>query len=88
MTKTDIVQKMAREAKIAKAAANRALQALVKNISSTLKSGGKVSISGLGTFSPRQRQARTGRNPKTGETINIPAKKTVRFRPSSSIKNW
>jgi len=88
MTKAELVQKMSKEAKIPAAAANRALQALVKSISSTVRSGGKVTVSGLGTFSQKQRNARTARNPRTGETIQVPAKKTIRFRPSSNLKGW
>lgn len=88
MTKMDIVQKISADAKINKAAAGRALQSVVKAIGSTLKGGGKVSISGLGTFVVRERKARTGRNPRTGESINIPAKKTVRFRASKTLKSW
>ncbi len=88
MTKADLVQKISKEAKITQAAANRALQSVVKSIHSTLKSGGKVSISGLGTFSVKQRAARTARNPRTGETIQVPPRKAVRFKASSAMKNW
>ena len=88
MTKAEIVQKMAKEAKIPAAAANRALQTFVKSITGTVKTGGKVSISGLGTFSQKQRAARMARNPRTGEAIQVPAKKTIRFRPSSGLKSW
>lgn len=88
MTKMEIVQKISTDAKINKASAGRALVSVVKSISTTLKSGGKVSISGLGTFSARDRAARTGRNPRTGESISIPAKKVVKFRASKALKNW
>lgn len=88
MTKSELVQKMAKEAKIPAAAANRALQTFVKSIGATVRAGGKVSISGLGTFSQKQRNARTARNPRTGEAIQVPAKKSIRFRPSSNLKGW
>lgn len=88
MTKWELVQKVASDAKITKAAAGRALSTIVKSVHSTLKSGGKVSITGLGSFTVRQRAARTGRNPRTGESISIPAKKTVRFKASSALKSW
>ncbi len=88
MTKADLVQQISKEAKITQAAANRALQTVVKSIHGTLHAGGKVSISGLGTFSVKQRAARTARNPRTGETIQVPAKKAVRFKASTSLKSW
>ena len=86
MTKSDIVQGIAKEAKITNAAANRALKSVVTSITKSLKGGQKVSISGLGTFSVKQRAARTARNPRTGEAIQVPARKAVRFRPSSQLK--
>jgi len=88
MTKSDIVQKISTDAKINKAAAGRALLSVVKSIGVAIKGGGKVSISGLGTFKAKERAARAGRNPRTGETIQIPAKKVVKFRASKALKNW
>jgi DNA-binding protein HU-beta len=88
MTKAELIEKMAKDAKINKAEAARAFESLVNNVTQTLKSGKKVAITGLGVFSVRERKARTARNPKTGETIQVPAKKVVRFRASSELRKW
>ena len=75
MTKTELVQKMADAAKTTKADAGRALDALVQAITDDLKAGQKVAIAGLGILRVKDRPARVGSESKTGESINIPAKK-------------
>jgi len=69
-----------------KAQAGRVLETLVEEIKSALKSGKKVNLAGLGVLRVAERKARMGRNPKTGETIQIPAKKAIKFRASKDLK--
>ena len=85
MNKTDLAGKMAHSAGITKAAAERALAGALEAITAALRAGERVSVAGLGTFTVAQREARQGRNPATGETIQIPAKKVVKFRPGSVL---
>jgi DNA-binding protein HU-beta len=77
---------VAQVAKIKKAAAARAVKAVVKNIVDSLRSEGRIVIAGLGTFRVKSTKSRTGRNPKTGETIQISAGKRALFKPSLSLK--
>ena len=67
--------------------AEEALAAVLESIKEGVKESGKVQIIGFGTFATKTREARTGRNPKTGNTINIPASKTVAFKASSALKD-
>lgn len=85
MTKAELVEAMATGADITKSAASSALDAYVDAVSKELKKGGKISLVGFGTFSVSKRKAREGRNPKTGETIKIPAKKVVKFKPGKEL---
>ena len=87
MTKQDMINVMAKEARISKAAAGRALEAYIQAVGGVLKQTGKLSLVGFGTFSCVQRKARTGRNPKTGSAINIPSKKVVRFRAGKGLSD-
>ena len=68
--------------------AEEALAAVLESIKEGVKESGKVQIIGFGTFATKTREARTGRNPKTGNTINIPASKTVAFKASSALKDY
>jgi len=77
---------VAKAGKIKKAAAGRAVKAMVTNIVDSLKSEGRVIIAGLGTFRVKSTKPRTGRNPKTGESIQIAAGKRVLFKPSLGLK--
>jgi DNA-binding protein HU-beta len=86
MKKDEIVQAVADAAGIEKAAANRALDAVVDVITSSVASGQKIQIPGLGTFEPRERNAREGRNPQTGETIQIAAGHSVKLTAGSKLK--
>ncbi|MEM9281717.1 MAG: HU family DNA-binding protein [Verrucomicrobiota bacterium] len=70
-----------------KKGAEEAVKAVLDSIAAGVKSDGSVQLLGFGTFEVRHRSARTGRNPKTGETIQIAASKTVGFKPSSALKN-
>jgi DNA-binding protein HU-beta len=86
MTKNELVQRISEKAGISKKEANEALRAITSTFSDTLKEGDGITIVGFGSFSLTQRAARTGRNPQTGETLQIPASKTVRFKPGKSLK--
>ncbi len=85
MNKAELVAKLAEDAGITKAQANAALDSFTETITKTLKSGDKVTLVGFGTFSVSKRQARTGRNPQTGEAIKIKAKKVARFKAGKEL---
>ncbi len=87
MNKSDLVDAMASDAGITKAAAKSALDSLTANVTSTLKKGGKVSLVGWGTWSISNRAARTGRNPQTGAAIQIKAKNVVKFKAGAGFSN-
>ena len=87
MKKTDIIDAVAASADISKAAAARAVDAVTDSIAKSLKSGDQVSMAGFGTFSVKHRAARQGRNPRTGETIQIAASKSPGFKPSKAFKD-
>jgi len=87
MTKAELIETMASDAKISKAAAGKALDSMIKSVTKTLKKGNKVTLVGFGSFSVVKRKARTGRNPKTGETIKIKAKKVPKFTPGKGLKS-
>lgn len=85
MTKADLVDVIAKEADITKTAAALVLDAYVDAVTKELKKGGKIGLVGFGTFSVSKRKAREGRNPKTGETIKILAKKVVKFKAGKEL---
>lgn len=85
MTKGELVDRIAADAKITKAQAQSALDSFIKNTSETLKKGNKLTLIGFGTFDVTKRSARKGRNPQTGQTIDIPAKKVVKFKPGKQL---
>ena len=87
MQKSDLVVKIAEEAGISKAAADRALYSLLGNLSKALKKGDRVSLVGFGTFSVSKRSARMGRNPQTGEAIKIKAAKVPKFSAGKTLKD-
>jgi DNA-binding protein HU-beta len=87
MNKTELIEQMAKDSKISKSAAGQALDALVAGITDELKKkDGKVTLIGFGTFQKTHRKARIGRNPQTGEAINIEASNTVSFKPGKKLK--
>jgi nucleoid DNA-binding protein len=86
MKKTDIISRMAEGAGITKARAEKAMDGLLEAVKDGLKDGGRVGFIGFGTFSVAERKARAGRNPKTGEVIQIPESRTVKFAPSEGLK--
>ncbi len=85
MNKAELVAKLSDDVGITKAQANQALDSFVDAVTKTLKSGDKVTLVGFGTFSVSKRQARTGRNPQTGEAIKIKAKKVARFKAGKEL---
>jgi DNA-binding protein HU-beta len=85
MNKSDLIDAMAADAGISKAAAKAALESLTDNVTKSLKKGNKVALVGWGTWSISKRKARTGRNPQTGEAIKIKAKNVVRFKAGSKF---
>ncbi len=87
MNKAELTEAMAEAADISKAAAARALDGMLDAITEALKNGDQVSLIGFGTFSVRDRAARTGRNPQTGETINIAASKNPAFKAGKALKD-
>ena len=86
VNKSQLVDQIAENADISKAAAGRALDALVETVTETLKSGDQVTLVGFGSFIVRERAARTGRNPKTGEAIEISAAKVPAFKAGKALK--
>ena len=85
MNKGDLIKAIADAAGITKTEATNALNAVVDGITGSLKAGDKVTLVGFGTFSVSTRPARSGRNPSTGATINIAAKKQIKFKPGKEI---
>lgn len=85
MNKTELIDKVAKESDLSKAAAEQVVNNVFSAIAEAMKSGDKVTLVGFGTFSTSERAAREGRNPQSGETINIPAKKVVKFKAGSKL---
>ena len=88
MTKAELVEKMAKDGGISKAAATKALDSFTANVTKALKKkDGKVTLVGFGTFSKTRRKARKGRNPQTGEAIRIKAANVVKFKAGKNLKD-
>ena len=87
MNKTELIEHIAKQADISKAAATRSLDAMIGAVKVTLKKNGTVTLVGFGTFSVGVRQARTGRNPRTGEAIKIKKAKVPKFKPGKGLKD-
>lgn len=86
MLKTDVIEKVAKDAKLTKKAAKDAVESTFATIEAALRKGDKVVFSGFGTFLVRSRRSRTGRNPKTGDALQLPNMKTVGFIASKTLK--
>ena len=86
MNKAELIEQVASQTGLAKRTAREAVDAVVSAISDCLAKGEKVTLVGFGTFGVRQRKARTGRNPQTGATIQIPAKRVAKFLPGKTLK--
>lgn len=87
MNKSELIEVIATQSEISKAAAGRALDAAIVAIKQSLKKGNDVTLVGFGTFSVGKRAARSGRNPRTGATIKIKAAKVPKFRPGKALKD-
>lgn len=86
MTKTELIANVAEKAGMTKKMAAQAVESILSEIKETLVKGEKLSLIGFGTFEVRERSARSGRNPQTGETIEIPASKAPAFKASKALK--
>jgi DNA-binding protein HU-beta len=87
VNKSELIDHIAKQADISKAAAGRALEAVISGVQTTLKKGDTVSLVGFGTFAVTTRAARTGRNPRTGDAIKIKKAKVPKFRPGKALKD-
>jgi len=87
MNKADMIDAMAKGGRIAKAQAERALSALAEGVKASLGKGERVVLPGIGSLSCVQRKERTGRNPRTGKEIKIPAKTSVKFSAAAAVKD-
>ena len=87
MNKSELIEHIAHQADISKAAAGRSLEAVIGAVKVSLKKGDSVTITGFGTFAVTKRKARTGRNPRTGNAIKIKASKVPKFRPGKGLKD-
>lgn len=87
MNKAELVSLVAEKAGLSKKDSEKAVVAFLEGIQETLKAGDKVQLVGFGTFEVRERGARTGRNPRSGETIEIPASKVPAFKPGKALKD-
>jgi len=87
MNKSELVDAIADASGLSKADSGRAVDALIKSVTKALKKGDTVSLVGFGTFSVRKRKARTGRNPRTGDTIKIKASKNPAFKAGKALKD-
>ena len=87
MNKTELIDAMVADAGITKAAAKKALESFLGNVEGSLKKGNRVSLVGFGSWSVSRRNAREGRNPQTGQTIQIAAKNVVKFKAGAELGN-
>ena len=85
MTKRELINQVAQDAGVTATQANGVISALINSITDEVQSGGKLTLTGFGTFSLAERAARKGRNPQTGEAIDIPAGKSFKFKASSAL---
>ena len=85
MNKGDLINKVAEDANLSKTQATEAINCVINSMCDSLKDGDKVSLVGFGTFTMNTRDARDGRNPRTGETIKIPAKNVVKFKMGKDL---
>lgn len=85
MNKAQLIDAIAAKANLTKADSKRALEAFIASVGESLKKGDKVALIGFGSFSVSERSERSGRNPQTGKTITIPAKKVVKFKAGAEL---
>ena len=87
MNKTQLVSRLAQDTGMTKADADKALNGIIQIISEQMKSGDKIILTGFGTFSVGERAPRTGRNPQTGQPIDIPARRVAKFKAGKVLKD-
>ena len=87
MNKTELISAMSEKSELTKVDTEKALKAFIDTLTEELKNGGKVQLVGFGTFEVAERAERQGRNPKTGETITIPASKSPKFKAGKALKD-
>ncbi|MBS9425271.1 DNA-binding protein HU-beta [Photorhabdus caribbeanensis] len=87
VNKSQLIDKIAADSNISKAAAGRVVDAFISSVTGALKDGDDVALVGFGTFAVRERSARTGRNPQTGKELKIAAAKVPAFRPGKGLKD-
>jgi DNA-binding protein HU-beta len=87
MTKADLIEGLSNKLGMNKGEAEKAVNVMLDDIINALKQGERVNISGFGTFAVSMREARTGRNPKTGESIEISASRSAKFKPGKQLKD-
>lgn len=87
MNKMDLIDRVHQTVGGTKADADRAVEAIIDAITNSLKAGEEVSVAGLGIFEAKIRAARTGRNPRTGESISVPSMRVPKFRASKTLKD-
>ncbi len=86
MNKTEMIERLAQKTGMTKADSQKALEGVLEVVSEELKSGNSVALTGFGTFTVTERKPRTGRNPRTGAEINIPAARVPKFKPGKNLK--
>ena len=87
MNKNELLEKVSLASGLTKKESEAAINAFLETLTDVLKAGDKISLKGFGTFEVRTREARTGRNPRTGETMEIPASKVPAFKASAALEN-
>ena len=87
MNRTELISAMSEKSELTKVDTEKALKAFIDTVTDELKNGGKVQLVGFGTFEVAERAERQGRNPKTGETITIPASKSPKFKAGKALKD-
>lgn len=87
MTKADLIEEVAQAAEVTRKDSEKIVEAILDSIVQSLRAGDKIEIRGFGSFRTRQRQARLGRNPKTGEKVPVPARRVPFFKPSKELKD-
>lgn len=86
MTKADLVEEVAKQVEVPKKDAEKIVKTIFDSITTALHRGEKIELRGFGSFRLRERKARIGRNPKTGETVNVPSKKVPYFKAGKELK--
>ena len=87
MTKRELIARIGKDVRISKASAEKAINVFTNSVMKALKKGDKLALTGFGTFSVAKRRARTGRNPKTGKEIKIPATRVAKFKAGNLLKS-